>query len=70
MVNNKFFYDVGLRRNDTNSPKTKIMFQEECPRFLEDYIEKYGKKNINIIDYGKLIEEKKHIKELLKWQEM
>ena len=65
MVKNKFYYDIGLRKGDKILSKTQIQMGHVCPRFLEDFIEKYGVNNIRIIDYGCLSNEKKYIDDIL-----
>lgn len=65
LADNKFYYDIGLRKDDTKLSKTQELFGEMCPRFLEDFIEKYGKKKIKVLDYG-TIEDTEYIDELLR----
>ena len=65
-INNKFYYDIGLRKDNYQLSKTVMKFGEKQPRFLEDFIEKYGKNKIKILDYGKLIDDKKYIDNILK----
>lgn len=65
-VGNKYYYDIGLRRDNIKLPKTQWQFGEKCPRYLEDFINKYGKSKIRIIEYGKLLEDKLYIDGLLK----
>jgi hypothetical protein len=65
-VNNKFYYDIGLRKGLPYLSKTHEQFGIKCPRFLEDFIEEYGKNNIKVIAYGSLKNEKDYINGLLK----
>ena len=62
-----FYYDVGLRNINGNQKLSKIVWRagEKQPRFLEDFIEKYGKDKINIISYGSLKKHIKYIREIL-----
>ena len=66
MIKNKFYYDIGLRKEDRILSKTQVQMGHKCPRYLEDFIKRYGKSEIVIIDYGCLIGEKKYIDNLLK----
>ena len=61
MVNDKFYYDIGLRKGDRLLSKFVYRFSEKQPRFLEDFIEVFGKANVNIIGYGSLVKEKDYI---------
>jgi hypothetical protein len=63
-VKGKFYYDIGLRGSSTLSKKHRV-FGEMQPRYLEDFIEKYGKKNIKIISYGDLNNRKDDIKRIM-----
>jgi len=45
---------------------TTFTFGEHHPRFLEDFIKKYGKNKIKILSYGCLSDEKEYIDNLLK----
>lgn len=60
-----YSYDVGLRRNDNHSSKTIERHGEIQPRYLEDFIDKYGKNNIKIVSYGKLYDETDYINKLI-----
>ena len=60
------YYDIGLRKGNETLSKTSHQFGSDCPRFLEDFIKAFGKKNIEIKDYGKLIYDKEYIDNLLK----
>lgn len=60
-----YSYDVGLRRTDNHSSKTIERHGEKQPRYFEDFIERYGKDNIQIISYGKLNNETDYINKLL-----
>ena len=65
-VGDKFYYDIGLRKHGNQMlPKTFTTMGEKHPRFLEDFIEKYGRKNVKIVDYGKLHYEKEYIDKIL-----
>lgn len=69
LVKGKHYYDVGLRGRMGNDKlsKTNWRFGEECPRFLEDFIEKYGKKNVEILSFGDMsLEDKAYALNLLK----
>ena len=63
-INGKVYSDIGIRGNSTLSEKVYIS-GEYRPRFLEDFIKLYGKKNIKIISYGKLKERRDEIDKLL-----
>ena len=68
-VNDKFYYDIGLRRDNKNLSRTFTTMGEEHPRFLEDFIRVYGSKKIQIIDYGKIAfdeQSMKHIENIMK----
>lgn len=58
----KYYYDIGLREG--NNILSKEI--DGHPRFLEDFLEKYGKENILIIDYGKLRHKKDYIDSLIR----
>jgi len=64
-IKGKFYYDIGLRGRDTISPKTIERCNDIEPRFLEDFIDKYGKDKINIISYGTYSDEIESINQLL-----
>jgi hypothetical protein len=59
----QYFYDIGLR-NKSKLSKFTSSFGEYHPRYLEDFIERYGKHNIKIVSFGKLKEEKDTILKL------
>lgn len=40
-------------------------FGEVCPRYLEDFVEMYGKSGITIMSYGKLHDEAEYINNLV-----
>jgi len=63
-INNNNYYDIGLR-NGCKTDKLTRRFGEYQPKYLEDFIEKYNKKKINIISYGDLFSEKEAIDKLL-----
>jgi len=65
IVKDKHYYDVGLRKGNLLLSKYILQGSEKIPRFLEDFIDVYGTKEIIVIDYGKLIDDKKYIDELL-----
>lgn len=65
MVNDKFYYDIGLRKDNYTLSKTTERFGELSPRYLEDFIEKFDRKNVHILDYGCLDTEKEYIDKLL-----
>ena len=58
----KFYYDIGLREGDAILSK----FIDGHPRFLEDFIDVYGKENVVVIDYGKLKHKKAYIDSLFR----
>ena len=60
-----FYYDIGLRKGNNILSKTSHQFGEDCPRYLEDFIERYGKNNIKLKSYGKLIDDEEYINSLL-----
>ena len=64
-VGSKYYYDIGLRGNDTYSSKITRTFGEDHPKYLEDFIEFCGKKKIRIISYGSLREKKELIDKML-----
>ena len=64
-VGKTFYYDIGLRDGDTILPKIVRTFNEDHPRFLEDFIEFYGKGKIRIISYGDLKDRQEEIDNLL-----
>ena len=64
-VNNKYYYDVGLRGNFNSTPRLTRSFGEVHPKFLEDFIYYNGKKKIKIISYGSLKEKKEMIDKML-----
>ena len=66
LVRGKFYYDIGLRREDTLLSKEHFQFGEKCPRFLEDFIDVYGNEVVKVLDYGSLSEDKEYIDELLR----
>lgn len=67
--NYSFEYDVGTRFVDDPFNLLKGRWNEAFmpprPRFLEDYIAIYGKKNISIHEYGKFEKHKEMIEEML-----
>jgi len=62
----RFYYDIGLRKRNNNLSKYVRRFDGRSPRYLEDFIEVYGKSNVRVLDYGTLIHEKEYIINLLK----
>ena len=64
-VINKNYYDIGLRKGNEILSKTTERFGETQPRYLEDFIEAYGKGKIVVIDYGSLFYEKEYIDGIL-----
>lgn len=64
-VQKKFYYDIGLRGNDTYSKKLARTFGEDHPKYLEDFIEFHGKHNITVISYGDLTNKKDLIDKML-----
>ena len=58
----KFYYDIGLREGCNILSKTI----DGHPRFLEDFIEEYGKENVIVLDYGKLKHKKPYIDSLFR----
>ena len=64
-IESKYYYDIGLRGNDYYTSKFTRTFGEDHPKYLEDFIEFYGKKKIRIISYGSLKENKKMIDKML-----
>ena len=65
LVKGKHFYDIGLRKGNNILSKRVYRYGLLYPRYLEDFIEIYGKNKIKIIGYGKLEYEKEYINELL-----
>lgn len=63
-VENKFFYDIGLRSKYDNTSKITRTFNEDHPKYLQDFIEFYGKENVHIISYGDLKNKREEIKEM------
>lgn len=57
----KHYYDIGLRKEDNNLSKTRVTFGERHPRFLEDFIDKFGKQNVVVRSLGKLHEDATYI---------
>ena len=49
----KYYYDVGLRAE--NPQLSKYIYDKgvKRPRFLEDFIERYGVENVIIVSWGK-----------------
>lgn len=66
MVKGISYYDIGLRKGNNILSKTSHQMGGDCPRYLEDFIEMYDKRNIEIKGYGKLIDDKEYIDNLLK----
>ena len=62
----QWFSDIGLRK-DGNEMLSKYIKQGGTlqPRFLEDFIEKYGKDNVIIKNYGKFYTRENEIKEYI-----
>lgn len=65
-----FYYDIGVRCiEDPHNVLSKInnhkQFGEHHPRYLEDFIEFYGKKNVEVMSYGKLKDNADMIQEIL-----
>ena len=62
----QWFSDIGLRK-DGNEMLSKYIKQGGIlqPRFLEDFIEKYGKENIRIANYGKFSHRQQEIDEYI-----
>ena len=65
VVKGTYYYDIGLRKGNRILSKTSHQFGSDCPRYLEDFIEKYGKKDVVIKGYGTLLSEKEYIDSLL-----
>ena len=63
-VGNEHYYDIGLRNKAEDSELTQ-RFGEWQPKYLEDFINRYGKKRIEILSYGDLIEKRNDIDKLL-----
>ena len=59
------YYDVGLRKYNQNLSKECWRWGKKAPRFLEDFIEYYHKKDIEVRDYGDLIDDKEYIDKIL-----
>ena len=60
----KHYYDIGLRRDNKQLSRVGFQFGEYHPRFLEDFVQQYGYKNIKIVSLGKLFNEMEYIKGL------
>lgn len=61
----RWFYDVGLRDDDNILSSETIRGGRIEPRFLEDIIEEYGASQIEIQNYGTLINRYNDIRKLL-----
>ena len=64
-VGKKYYYDIGLRGNYNNTDKITRSFGEDHPKFLEDFIEFYGKHKIRIISYGSMLKKRDFIDKML-----
>ena len=64
-VNGKYYYDIGLRGKHNHTSIITRSFGEDHPKFLEDFIKLCGKKQITIISYGDLVNQRHMIKKLL-----
>jgi len=63
-VNDIDYYDIGLRGGCTTDEYT-MRFGELQPKYLEDFIKRYGQKRIRIITYGSLINKRDEIDKML-----
>ena len=60
------YYDVGLRKYNNKLSKENWRWGKKTPRFFEDFVEYYGKKDIEIRDYGRLIDNREYIDKMLR----
>ena len=57
----KHYYDIGLRKGNEYLSHIRETFGETHPRFLEDFIDKFGKQNVIVRSLGKLHEDADYI---------
>ena len=60
----EYYYDVGLRKGNEQLSKTHWVYGRKVPRYLEDWIERYGANSIVIKEYGDLEYEIPYIRRL------
>lgn len=61
-----YYYDIGLRSE--NPQLSKYVYDKGVlrPRFLEDFIEKYGRENVVILSWGKYWRKRRQIANLIR----
>ena len=61
----KFYYDIGIRKNNNILSKVQDRGGMLIPRYLEDFVEVCGAGNVRVLAYGSLGRERSYIDSIL-----